>query len=89
MPRTAAGRISAAIELKECGNKFYQEGNWRRAAKKYHEALLYVKAVRDKPLTELLGADIIKTTPPTSEESERATSLFVSLSNNLAGLVIP
>lgn len=88
MPRTAVGRISAAVELKESGNKFYQEGNWRRAAKKYHEALLYVKAVRDKSIAQLdlLGADFAKTTPPISEkERERATSLFVVISNNLAG----
>lgn len=82
--------MSAAEELKERGNEFYKDGDWRRAGKKYHAALLYIKAVRDRPddISALVGADVSKATPPTKEETERADLLFIKVSNNLAGELI-
>lgn len=85
--QSAAERLSAALKLKEAGNELYKASNWRKAARKYHEALLYVKAVRDRPpeaLDKLLhGVDVVRN--PNKEDMTKADMLFVTLTNNLAG----
>lgn len=88
-PQSVAERLSAALKLKEAGNELYKVSSWRKAARKYHEALLYVKAVRDRPpdpLSKLLGGSIVR--GPTKEDMKKADMLFVAVTNNLAGWIL-
>jgi hypothetical protein len=71
-------------ELKEEGNKLVKAKEWKKAMKKYHHALMYVKGITDKldllpGLEETLGRQ-----KPSEQEKKDATELMLSLLNNLS-----
>ncbi len=84
------------MELKEEGNVFFKNEQWRAASKKYHYSLLYIKGLLDSlpssaDSNSLMSALMsrqnggIEITPEVKEE---AMKLSIALSNNLAGLYI-
>lgn len=75
------------MRLKEEGNVFFKGGNWKKAARKYHDALLYVKAICDNSgeLVNAIAGTTIAPAPATQAERDQAEVLLTALSNNLAG----
>ena len=79
--------IQMAMSNKEIGNALFREGHIRKAMRKYHDALLYLKGFEDNPLTAFGSS----TAYPTSisklntETRKVVQDLNISLSNNLAG----
>ena len=86
LPEAIADRISKAQELKQEGNSFFKSGKWKKAAGKYHRALLYVKGIADRfeGVPGVPMKDIVKV-KATSEEEAAAKALLIIVSNNLAG----
>ena len=41
---TVGEKLEKALEFKDVGNSAYKDGNYKDAAKKYHRAILYLKA---------------------------------------------
>ena len=71
-------------ELKEEGNKLVKAKEWKKAMKKYHHALMYVKGITDK-LDSLPGLEaILGRQQPSEQERKDATELMLSLLNNLS-----
>ena len=87
LPESAVEKIAKAHELKQEGNSLFKAGQLRRAMRKYHHGLLYVKGVVNQvpglPAVERLVR--VKASPA---EEEEANELIGALSNNLAGAVM-
>ena len=70
--------------LKKEGNLLVKTEEWKKAMKKYHHALMYVKCVCDK-LDRLPGLEAsLGRQQPSVEEKKEATQLMLSLWNNLS-----
>ena len=85
LPQTAAAQLLKANELREEGNKLFEGQNFRGALRKYHNALLYARAVANKLSGDLSGL-MNRAQHATAAEEESAKKLTIALSNNLAGL---
>lgn len=82
LPDTAASQLQKANELREEGNKFFEEKNFKGAIRKYHNALLYTRAMTNK-MSEF---GFLNTSQrATAAEEESAKKLTTALSNNLSG----
>ena len=85
LPITVARRIAKAQELKQEGNAFFKQQEWKKAIRKYHHAIMYAKGIIDKfdliPGLERAGGRL----KPTDEETKTANELMAAVSNNLAG----
>ena len=96
LPQSHTEKLSQAYKLKEEGNQLFKEEEWKRAAKKYHFSLMYVKGLletlpNDPMLKMLLSKNVTQTEPQpeiTPQEKEDATKLLITLSNNLAGMFV-
>eukprot|EP00731_Ephydatia_muelleri_P028250 Em0019g1123a len=81
LPDTAASQLQKANELREEGNKFFEEKNFKGAIRKYHNALLYTRAMTNK-MSEF---GFLNTSQrATAAEEESAKKLTTALSNNLS-----
>ena len=87
---TAADKIEKALELKDEGNAFFKSGDYRKASRKYHYALMYAKAITlsvGDMQAIIPGLDsVARKYHSTEEEKSVATELTITLSNNLAGV---
>ena len=84
---TIEQKLSKASEEKEQGNIFFKKGELRKAKKRYHIALMYVKDIeKPNPLEKMAGAPTSKPVEP--EQLELIFSLRSVCYNNLAGMVI-
>lgn len=84
LPKTISEKIAKCRELKDEGNKFFKAKQWKKAIKKYHHALMYVKGVTDRldslPLLEAtLGRQ-----QPSEQDRKDAIELMLNLLNNLS-----
>ena len=90
LPDTIAGRLSKSQDLKEEGNTLFKQQEWRKAIKKYHHSLMYVKGITDRgdKLLALGGLIDTQTTvlKPTKEQEKMAEEVLVALHNNIAGM---
>lgn len=83
LPEKNPDKIGRAQELKQEGNRFFKEGEWRKAMRKYHYGLLHVRGVLE--VVDIPGlSEHMRRPKPTPEERAEAQELSVSLSNNLA-----
>lgn len=85
IPTTIRGRLEEALSLKERGNEFFGEREWKKAVRKYHHALMYCKGITDK-LDVIPGLAAAGGLKSTEEEKREATAITVAVTNNLAGL---
>lgn len=83
LAKKAADKITSAQELKQEGNCFFKSGEWKKAIRKYHHALMYAKGVVDK-FDSIPGLRHKEKATP--EEESSANELIAALSNNLAGM---
>ena len=76
-------KVEKAGEEKELGNGFFKEGNLRKAMKKYHIALMYVKDLeKPSPFDKLAG---IEPKQITDSQLQAIKSLRSVCYNNLSG----
>lgn len=78
-------KLDKAQALKDKGNIFFQQKQYERAKRKYHEALLQVR-VSPSPMDALMGSEKARTT--SDEElvlNRRADSIRAVCYSNLAG----
>ncbi len=85
IPATIEGRLALAHTLKEEGNEFFRQKEWKKAAKKYHYTLLYCKGVVDK-LDFIPGLAATGRLRATREQETEGSELLASVYNNLAGI---
>ena len=86
---TPLDKLVKARELKDEGGELFRGSEWKKAARKYHYALLYVKGAIDTkpndPLIKMLmkqSQDVVELSPA---ERQEAHQLQMTLLNNLAG----
>ena len=84
LPEKISDKLVKAEQLKEEGNEFFKERSWKKAIKKYHHGLMYVKGILDR-FDAIPGLYESRRVPPTTEEKAAANVILASLSNNLAG----
>lgn len=83
---TVDQKILKALDEKESGNNCFKEGQLRKAKKKYHIALMYVKDVeKPNPLEKMAG---IQSKPLSEIQLSNVFSLRAVCHNNLAGIII-
>ncbi|KAJ1735381.1 hypothetical protein LPJ61_000587 [Coemansia biformis] len=76
MVRADAGEKTAkGLEYKDSGNKHFQAGEYAKAIKEYHFALLYMRGLGDDPLTMSAPKD------PAEKKEEEVTELEKGISN--------
>ena len=85
LPDTAAAQLQKANELREEGNKLFEEKNFKGAIRKYHNALLYTRAVTNK-ISEF--GFLKKSQQATAAEEELAKKVTTALSNNLSACFV-
>ncbi len=85
LPHTVSEKLARALELKEEGNVLFKQQEWRRAIKKYHHSLMFIKGVTDRPDKMMGFALPSKFKKPTAEEEKCSIELLVSVHNNIAG----
>lgn len=84
LPSTTSEKIMKCRELKDEGNKLVKAKEWKKAIKKYHHALMYIKGITDK-LDSLPGLEVALGRPQPSEQDRKdATELMLNLLNNLS-----
>ena len=89
LPEKFADQLIQATELKESGNELFGKGQWKKAIRKYHYGLMYVKSITTENLDmqNLMGFGARpRKAGPSDEEKSSANELFVLLSNNIAGM---
>ena len=78
-------KLTKSTEEKEQGNIFFKNGELRKAKKRYHIALMYVKDIeKPNPLEKMVGTPTSK--PVTPEQLGLIISLRSVCYNNLAGI---
>ena len=79
---TTDEKLQKAQSLKDEGNEFFKQKDYKNAMKKYHRALLHVKGLTDQP--EMLG--ILPREDNISEELKAIIEkITCSIYNNLSG----
>ena len=74
-------KLQEALMLKEEGNGFIEQNNYRNAIKKYHRSLLYVRGLTNQPA--MFGS---RSREDISEELKvEIERVMCSVYNNLAG----
>lgn len=84
---SAGDKIAKAQELKLEGNQFFKAGQLKKAMRKYHYGLLYVRGVINH-IDSLPGVEQLNRAKPSPAEEQAASDLIATLSNNLAGAVL-
>ncbi|XP_031554606.1 tetratricopeptide repeat protein 9C-like [Actinia tenebrosa] len=82
---TKAEKLEQARILKDEGNAFYKQKDYKNAMKKYHQALMYVKGLFDQ--VPFQGMFLPETRFPDEETAifkEKAQQIELSCFNNLA-----
>ena len=72
--------------MKDEGNKLFKVNQWRKAIKKYHHALMYIKGITDR-LDTLDQTDlkvILGKQQPSQQDRKDAEELMINLLNNLS-----
>ena len=81
---TVDQKLSKAIEEKEQGNIYFKKDELRKAKKRYHIALMYVKDVeKPNPLEKMAG---ISSKPIEADQLKEILSLRSVCYNNLSGI---
>ena len=84
LPTTISEKIAKCRELKDEGNKLFKATQWKKAIKKYHHALMYIKGVTDRlDSLPLLEATLGKQ-QPSEQDRKDAIELMLNLLNNLS-----
>jgi hypothetical protein len=86
-------KLQTALKFKEEGNQFYKDGNFKKAAGKYHRAVLYMKGID----TDLHGTPAFlqaASVDPNHEKhikketEQRCIEINISVYNNLAACLL-
>ncbi len=85
LPQSVSDRLARALKLKDEGNACFKLQEWRKAIKKYHHSLMFVKGVTDRPDKMMGFALPSRFSKPTAEEEKYSVELLVSVHNNIAG----
>ena len=86
IPGTIEGRLDQAKSLKQEGNEFFKQNEWKAAIRKYHHALMYCKGIMDK-LDFIPGLAAAGGLRATEKQEKEASDVTVAVTNNLAGIV--
>lgn len=82
-------KLAIAESYKVEGNQFYKEKNYRGAIRKYHQALLYLKALTMKhPLAEMSPEFQSLDAQSSHDNSSKITALTADCYNNLAACLL-
>lgn len=73
--------LNSAEAFKEEGNRNYKDGMITNAIKKYHQALFYLRAIKDTLTIHGMDDPLL-----TENIQEKAKTLYIDINNNLAGL---
>lgn len=85
----ADAKLSIAESYKVEGNQFYKEKNYKSAIRKYHRALLYLKALTTKhPLAEMSPEFRSLDNQSLHDNSSKITALSADCYNNLAACLL-
>ena len=85
---TKQEKLQQAIVLKDEGNAFYKQNDFKNAMKKYHHALLFVKGLAvEQPFKHILFYDNGEG-EVTEEFKQKAQHTESICYNNLAGMVV-
>lgn len=82
-------KLTIAESYKTEGNRFYKEKNYKGAIRKYHRALLYLKALTTKhPLAEMSPEFQSLDGQTSRSNSSKLTALIADCYNNLAACLL-
>lgn len=81
---TKQEKLETAVVLKDEGNAYYKQKDYRNAMKKYHRALLYVKGLHTQhPFAGLMESDDNEMSDDLKQKVQQTES---TCHNNLAGI---
>lgn len=83
---TKADKVQQASILKDEGNVFYKQKDYKNAMKKYHQCLMYVKGLFDVPFQGLFSQETSSPDEETLGLKTKAQQIELSCYNNLAGM---